>query len=98
MKITYDENTDVLRILITETPIETVLPNGADMTLDYDQDGMLVGLEMRHAERYLPNPGQVDVVVLPSMASNGTSATSSNRATTNGTRRSEELTSIGSLK
>ena len=65
MKITYDEQEDVLRILLTEAPIETVNQNGADQTLDYDRHGTLVGLEMRNTLSYMNQPGQIDVSILP---------------------------------
>lgn len=53
MKITYNSDDDSLRILIAETPIETVSSGGPDVTFDYDQHGQLVGMEITNTARHL---------------------------------------------
>ena len=66
MKITYDEREDVLRILFSDEPIETVQRDSSGITLDYDQHGFLVGLELHNAARHLSRPNRVEFMSVPS--------------------------------
>lgn len=63
MKITYNAPQDTLRILFSDAPIsQTSCPNSA-VTLDYDQHGRLVGLELATASKQVANPYKADVVM-----------------------------------
>ena len=44
MKVTYDPEVDVLRILLNDTPIEESDEDKPGVILDYDKDGNIVGL------------------------------------------------------
>jgi len=46
MKVTYDPEVDVLRILFRNAPIEETDEDKPGVILDYDKDGNVVGLEV----------------------------------------------------
>lgn len=46
MKVTYDSEVDVLRILLSGAPIEQSDEDKPGVILDYDKDGNVVGLEV----------------------------------------------------
>src|SRR2546427_1824091 len=56
MKITYDPEVDVLRILFSNTPIEESDTDKPGVILDYDKDGNVVGLEILNASKRVGNP------------------------------------------
>jgi uncharacterized protein YuzE len=56
MKISYDMDVDVLRILFSDTPIEYSEDVVDGFTLDYSEDGQIVGLEMLDASKRVDNP------------------------------------------
>ena len=60
MKVTYDREVDVLRILFSSTPIEESDEDKPGVILDYDKDGNIVGLEILHASRRVENPRLVE--------------------------------------
>lgn len=53
MKVTYDSEVDVLRILLSNTPIEESDEDKPGVILDYDKDGNVVGLEILDAQKRL---------------------------------------------
>jgi uncharacterized protein YuzE len=63
MKVRYDPDVDVLRILLSERPVEESDEEKPGVILDYDKDGNLVGLEILNASRRVENPGSVDYAV-----------------------------------
>ena len=63
MKITYDSEVDVLRILFSNAPIEESDDDKPDMILDYDKDGNIVGLEILDASKRMENPRAVEYAV-----------------------------------
>lgn len=48
MKISYDQEVDALSIVFRETPV-TTKPLGEGITVEYDRDGRLVGIEVLDA-------------------------------------------------
>ena len=46
MKVTYDPEVDVLRILLSDAPIEESDEDKPGVILDYDKDGNVVALEI----------------------------------------------------
>jgi uncharacterized protein YuzE len=60
MKVTYDPEVDVLRILFRDMPIEESDEAKPGVILDYDKDGNLVGMEVLNASQRLENPRGVD--------------------------------------
>jgi uncharacterized protein YuzE len=63
MKITYDPEVDVLRILFSNTPIEESDGDKPGMVLDYDKDGNIVGLEILDASKRMENPRSIEYAV-----------------------------------
>jgi uncharacterized protein YuzE len=62
MKIIYDRQGDVLRILLSNAPIERTDARCPGVLLDFDQDGELVGMEVQEASRRMQSPCQIDFV------------------------------------
>ncbi|MDZ7315139.1 MAG: DUF2283 domain-containing protein [candidate division KSB1 bacterium] len=63
MKITYDPEVDVLRILFRNVPIEESDEDKPGIILDYDKDGNLVGMEILDASKRTDNPWAIDFTV-----------------------------------
>ena len=63
MKITYDAEVDVLRILFSNTPIEESDEDKPGVILDYDKDGNIVGLEILDASKRIENPRSIEYAV-----------------------------------
>ena len=63
MKVTYDPEVDVLRILLSDAPIEESDEDKPGVILDYDKDGNVVGLEILEASKRMTNPRAVDYAV-----------------------------------
>jgi uncharacterized protein YuzE len=49
MKVTYDPEVDVVRILFNSSPIEESDETKPGVVLDYDKDGNVVGMEILNA-------------------------------------------------
>ena len=63
MKVTYDPEVDVLRILLSDAPIEESDEDKPGVILDYDKDGNIVGLEILYASKRVSNPRSVEYSV-----------------------------------
>ncbi len=63
MKVTYDPEVDVLRILLSDAPIEESDEHKPGVILDYDKDGNIVGLEILEASKRMANPRSVEYAV-----------------------------------
>jgi len=63
MKVTYDPEVDVLRILLSDAPIEESDEDKPGVILDYDKDGNIVGLEILEASKRTTNPRSVEYAV-----------------------------------
>jgi len=63
MKVTYDPEVDVLRILFRDVPIEESDEDKPGVILDYDRDGNIVGMEVLNASQRVENPRGVDYAV-----------------------------------
>jgi uncharacterized protein YuzE len=63
MKVTYDSDVDVLRILFRNAPIEESDEDKPGIIFDYDQEGNLVGLEVLNASQRIDNPRGVEYSV-----------------------------------
>ena len=63
MKVIYDPEVDVLRILLTEAPIEESDEEKPGVILDYDKDGNMVGLEILNASQRITNPRSLEYAV-----------------------------------
>jgi uncharacterized protein YuzE len=63
MKVTYDPEVDVLRILFRDAPVEESDEDKPGIILDYDKDGNVVGVEVLNASQRVENPRGVDYAV-----------------------------------
>jgi len=63
MKVTYDTEVDVLRIILSNAPIEESDEAKPGVILDYDKDGNIVGLEILDASKRMENPKSVEYAV-----------------------------------
>jgi uncharacterized protein YuzE len=60
MKITYDPEVDILRIIFNDNLIEESDEEKPGVIFDYDQEGNVVGLEILEASKRLDNPRSVE--------------------------------------
>jgi uncharacterized protein YuzE len=63
MKITYDPEVDVMRIIFSNAPIEESDEEKPGVILDFDRDGNIVGMEILDASRRMENPRSVEYAV-----------------------------------
>jgi len=63
VKVTYDPQVDVLRILLSDAPIEESDEDKPGVILDYDKAGNVVGLEILEASKRMANPRSVEYAV-----------------------------------
>ncbi len=56
MKITYDAEVDVLKIIFSNIPIEESDEEKPGIILDYDYAGNIVGIEIIDASKRIDNP------------------------------------------
>ncbi len=63
MKITYDPEVDVLRIIFSDAPIEESDEEKPGVILDFDKDGNITGMEILDASRRMENPRSVEYAV-----------------------------------
>lgn len=63
MKITYDPEVDVLRILFSNTTIEESDEDKPGVILNYDKDGNIIGIEILDASKRMENPRSVEYAV-----------------------------------
>ena len=63
MKITYDPEVDVIRIVFSNAPIEESDEEKPGVILDFDKDGNVVGMEILDASKRMENPRTVEYAV-----------------------------------
>jgi len=63
MKVIYDSAVDVLRILLSNAPVEESDEEKPGVILDYDKDGNIVGLEVLDASKRVENPRSLEYAV-----------------------------------
>ena len=63
MKVTYDAEVDVLRILFSSRPIEESDEEKPGLILDCDGDGNIVGMEILNASQRVEEPKSVEYAV-----------------------------------
>jgi YD repeat-containing protein len=63
MKIVYDPDVDVLRILLSDAPIEESDEDKPGTVLDYDAQGNIVGIEILDASKRMSNPMAIEYAV-----------------------------------
>lgn len=63
VKITYDPEVDVIRILFSDAPVEESDEEKPGVILDFDKNGNIVGLEILDASSRMENPRSVEYAV-----------------------------------
>jgi len=63
MKVTYDPEVDVLRIVFSQGCIEESDEDKPGVILDYDKDGNVVALEVLDASKRMENPRALEYAV-----------------------------------
>ena len=63
MKLFYDPETDVLRVLFSSAAIEESDEDRPGVILDYDKNGNIVGLEILDASKRMDNPRSLEYAV-----------------------------------
>jgi len=63
MKVNYDPEVDVLRILFSNYPVEESDENKPGVIIDYDKQGNIVGMEILEASKHMDNPRSVEFAV-----------------------------------
>jgi len=63
MRITYDTEVDVLRILFSKAAIEESDEERPGIILDFDKSGNMVGMEILDASKRMENPRAVEYAV-----------------------------------
>jgi len=63
MKIIYDPEVDILRIIFSNAPIEESDEEKPGIILDFDKSGNVVGMEVLDASQRMENPRAVEYAV-----------------------------------
>ena len=66
MKVTYDPEVDVLRIVFRDVAVEESDEDKPGVILDFDAAGAVVAMEILNASTRTDNPRSVDFAVLAS--------------------------------
>ncbi|MDR2692523.1 MAG: DUF2283 domain-containing protein [Dysgonamonadaceae bacterium] len=60
MKVKYNKNLDILYLSFSNKKIYESDEGKKDITLDYADDGKIVGIELLNASQYMSNPAKVE--------------------------------------
>ena len=63
MKVTYDQEVDVLRIILSDADIEESGEDKPGIIIDYDDHGNVVGLEILDASSRMADPRTLEYAV-----------------------------------
>jgi uncharacterized protein YuzE len=63
MKIIYDPDADVLKILLRASPVAESDEGKPGVVLDYDDAGSIVGIEILEASKRVDNPRALEYAV-----------------------------------
>ncbi len=63
MKVTYDAEVDVLRIVLSSATVQESDEDKPGVILDYDEHGRIVGVEILDASKQVENPRSVEYAV-----------------------------------
>ena len=64
MKITYDQDVDILRIVLNDSEVEESDENRPGVFIDYDEQGNVVGIEILDASRRIESPRAIEYAVI----------------------------------
>ena len=63
MKVRYDPQVDVLRIILNDSPVEESDESKPGVILDYDKSGNVVGFEVLDASKRVGDPTSVEYAI-----------------------------------
>ena len=63
MKVTFDPETDILRVVFSSRPVDESDADKPGVILDYDSDGNIVSLEILDASKRLENPRSMEYAI-----------------------------------
>ncbi|HEV2200623.1 MAG TPA: DUF2283 domain-containing protein [Bryobacteraceae bacterium] len=63
MKVRYDAEVDVLRIILNDAPVEESDESKPGVILDYDRRGNVVGMEVLDASKRVQDPTSVEYAI-----------------------------------
>lgn len=63
MKVSYEREVDILYIKLTDAVIEESEEEKPGFVIDYDADGLLVGIEIMNASKSVSKPTSVELAV-----------------------------------
>ena len=63
MKVTYDQEADILRIILSDADIEESDEDKPGVIIDYDDHGSVVGLEILDASSRMTDPRTLEYAV-----------------------------------
>lgn len=63
MKVTYDPDRDILQISFNQVLIEETTQIAPGLILDYDEDGRVIGLELRQASKKVDSPYEMTYLI-----------------------------------
>lgn len=63
MKVTYNQEVDILRIVLNDADIEESNKDKPGVIIDYDDHGNVVGLEILDASTRIANPRTLEYAV-----------------------------------
>ena len=63
MKVTYDQEVDIVRIILNDSAIEESDEDKPGIVIDYDDSGAIVGLEILDASERISDPKTLEYVV-----------------------------------
>lgn len=63
MKVKYDRDVDILYIRLNDSLIEESDEDRPGMVIDYDADGMMVGIEIMNASKRMAQPAMVELEI-----------------------------------
>ena len=63
MKVLYDPAHDILQITFIDTTVEETSQIAPGLILDYDVDGNVIGIELRHASTKMDNPHAISYLI-----------------------------------
>ena len=65
MKVVYDPDKDILQISFRQNLVEETTQIAPGLILDYDEDGVVVGLEVRKASQRMDSPQAIAYSIGP---------------------------------
>ena len=63
MKVTYDQEVDILRIILSDADIEESDEDKPGIIIDYDDHGNVVGLEILDASSRMTDPRTLEYAI-----------------------------------